>query len=249
VAIGFVPFVGPALDLCEAVTGHEYCMPSGRTLSTEERIMSGVGFGVGKLVKVWGGVKTAAISAEGKATAAGILSLSEEFAEILKEFRRKSFKTLIGAVSPKKPNDFEMLAARYLTKNQGHKLLGAGDDAVRKMVNIAESSATKGVSVACDYLSVSKTGGLILSEAKEITNALGQMNTPHAIDQLNNVMKKLVEKNLAQDVEIVQIITSKPIRLKKGYGVKLDGRLFIEATDQFVHPTGRPDLIIQVVEL
>jgi hypothetical protein len=65
-------FVGPAMDICEAVTGKEWCLPSGRTLTTGERVFSGIGFGVGKVVKVWKGISSAAISAEGKATAAAI---------------------------------------------------------------------------------------------------------------------------------------------------------------------------------
>jgi hypothetical protein len=71
IGLGFVPFVGQALDLCEAVTGKEFCLPSGKTLTTGERIFSGIGFGIGKVFKVWKGVSTAAISAEGKAVAAG----------------------------------------------------------------------------------------------------------------------------------------------------------------------------------
>lgn len=39
-----------------------------KTLTTGERVFSGIGFGVGKIVKEWKGVSTAAISAEGKAT-------------------------------------------------------------------------------------------------------------------------------------------------------------------------------------
>ncbi len=30
IGVGFVPVVGPALDLCEAVTGKAWCLPSGR---------------------------------------------------------------------------------------------------------------------------------------------------------------------------------------------------------------------------
>ncbi len=51
IGIGFVPFVGTALDLCEAVTGKEWCLPSGKTLTTGKRIFSGIGFGIGKAVK------------------------------------------------------------------------------------------------------------------------------------------------------------------------------------------------------
>ena len=45
IGIGFVPYVGPPLDLCEAITGREWCLPEGKELTTEERIFSGVGVG------------------------------------------------------------------------------------------------------------------------------------------------------------------------------------------------------------
>ena len=41
-----MPYVGPALDLCECITGKAWCLPSGQELSDEERIFSGVGFAI-----------------------------------------------------------------------------------------------------------------------------------------------------------------------------------------------------------
>jgi hypothetical protein len=63
------------MDICEAVTGKEWCLPSGRTLTTGERVFSGIGFGVVKVVKVWKGISSAAISTEGKGVAAAIEAL------------------------------------------------------------------------------------------------------------------------------------------------------------------------------
>ena len=47
----------------------------------------------------------------------------------------------------------------------------------------------------------------------------------------------------------MQIITTKPAKLKDGFQRMLDGRLFNTETKEFVHPAGRPDLFVQVVEL
>ncbi|MDC3957240.1 hypothetical protein [Polyangium jinanense] len=50
IAIGFLPYAGPALDLCEAVTGKLLCLPGGEGSdhTTEERVGSAVGFGFGR---------------------------------------------------------------------------------------------------------------------------------------------------------------------------------------------------------
>ncbi len=242
VGIGFVPFVGPALDLCEAVTGREWCTPTGRQLTTGERVWSAAGFGVGKLVRVWRRVAKSGISAEGKLAAEGIVALGDEFAEMVATARGRRFKTLSGAVGTQKVNDFEKLAARYLVKDQGHKMLGVGDDGVRIVLDISDASR------ACDYLTISKKGGLILSEAKQITSTTGQVNTPKALEQLNNAVDALKKKNYLDAIERVQIITTKPARFKGGFTWK-DGKLYNTNTKQFESPVGRPDLIVHVVEL
>lgn len=41
-AVSFTPLAG-FVDFCELVTGHQFCVPSGRTLSATERALSGVG--------------------------------------------------------------------------------------------------------------------------------------------------------------------------------------------------------------
>ncbi len=69
----------------------------------------------------------------------------------------------------------------------------------------------------------------------------------HALSQLKNGMLKLAEKNLAGSVERVQIIVPKGARLKDGYK-HVAGKL-MDKTNQVVLVEGRPDLIVQVVEL
>ena len=205
IGIGFVPFVGTALDLCEAVTGKEWCLPSGRQLTTGERVWSSLGFGVGKAVKVWKGVSTAAISTEGKAVAAGIVSFGDDLGKLLKTKGIKQWRTLKlphgdGGMLVDIKNTFERTAATHLMQDQGHKMLAPGDSIVRKLVGIPEPSEIPGVSVACDFLTVSKNDLLVLSEIKEITSEIGKVNVPKALEQLDNVMKALVKKNLAKDV-------------------------------------------------
>jgi len=82
------------MDLCEAVTGKEFCAPSGRTLTIGERVFSGIGFGIGKVVKVWKGISSAAISTEGKATAAAIVTLTPDLVEKSAKARIAKYKTL-----------------------------------------------------------------------------------------------------------------------------------------------------------
>jgi hypothetical protein len=131
IGIGFVPYVGPALDLCEAVTGKEWCLPSGKELSTEERIFSGVGFAISGVVKVWGGVKNAGISPAATVVAEDIAQFGEELATLMRANRKTFYKTLDGAITTKAMNDFERKAALYLMKNEGRAMIGVGDDGVR----------------------------------------------------------------------------------------------------------------------
>ncbi|MBK9259485.1 MAG: hypothetical protein IPM54_06565 [Polyangiaceae bacterium] len=244
IGIGFVPFAGPALDICEAVTGKEWCLPSGRVLSTEERILSGVGFGVGKIVKVWKGVSSAAISTEGKLAAAGIVSLTDEVAEALHVARLKTYKGLSGSAKPL-ANDFEKKAALYLMKDKGHKMLGVGDDGVRDVLNIPRNAHEPGVSRAPDFVSVSPEGGIVLSEAKGIET--GSVDALHAVSQLENAMKKVVEENLTGEIKRVQLIKPAGAKLKDNYTVK-DGYLRNGAGKTVTMP-GRPNLFVRVVEL
>jgi hypothetical protein len=226
VAIGFTPVVGPALDLCEAVTGKLFCLPSGKDLSTEERVLSGVGFGFGGISKAWSAIKNTGIKPGAKVVAQGVLSLGDEFAQALQASRRTSYKTLRGAVGAV-TDDFEKKAGLYLMKDQGRALIGVGDDGVRKVLGIPKDSKPNTIlGMAPDYLSATKGNKLALSEVKG-----GDVKPSEVIDQLTNAMDKLKQLNLAGDVERVELIMKKGAAIKdqnfkvlNGYLVKiLDG--------------------------
>jgi hypothetical protein len=244
-AIGFVPVVGPTLDLCEAVTGKMFCLPFAKDLSTEERILSAVGFGFGGIGKAWSAVKNQGVNQGAKAVAQGVLSLSEEFALALQASRRTTYKTLRGAVTALPVNEFEKKAGLYLMK-EGRSMLGVGDDGVRKVLGIPKNSKPGGIEgMAPDFLCVTKSGGLALSEAKGGTKVIAQ----DAIDQFTNAMNKLKELNLAGDIDRLEII------MKKGEGFDLwqwgtkDGYLFNKKTGTTVAIKGFPLLFIKVVEI
>jgi hypothetical protein len=206
IAVGFVPVVGPTLDLCEAVTGKMFCLPDGKELSTEERIFSAVGFGFGSVSKAWSAVKNTGVNPGAKAVAHKVLSLKEEFALALQASRRTTYKTLRGAATTLPINEFEAQVGLHLMKNEGRALIGVGDDGVRKVLGIPKptTSIKKGVTAAPDFLSATKGNKLALSEAKG-----GKVDPGEVIDQLTNAMNKLKELNLTGDVERVELIMKK----------------------------------------
>ncbi|NUQ75748.1 MAG: hypothetical protein HUU21_19570 [Polyangiaceae bacterium] len=225
IAVGFVPVVGPTLDLCEAVTGKMFCLPFAKDLSTEERLLSAVGFGAGGVLKAWGAVKNTGVSPGAKAVAHKVLSLGDEFAEALQASRRTTYKTLRGAAVPL-ANEFEAKAGLYLMKDQGRALIGVGDDGVRKVLGIPKD-APNGLAQAPDFLSVTKGGGLALSEVKSVLDIeKGKIGMATAVDQLQNAAKKLKELNLAGYLERAEIIIPKGAKLPGTYGIK-DGYLII----------------------
>jgi hypothetical protein len=218
IAVGFVPVVGPTLDLCEAVTGKSFCLPGGKELSTEERIFSAVGFGFGSVSKAWSAVKNTGVNPGAKAVAQGVLSLSDEFALALQASRRTSYKTLRGAVGTI-ANEFEAKAGFYLMKDQGRAMIGVGDDGVRKVLGIPKSGK------APDFLSVTKGNKLALSESKHLLSPPGgEISVSDAREQLENAMKRLSELSLAGDVERVEIIIPKGAKLKDNFAI-LEGYL------------------------
>ncbi|WP_437598375.1 hypothetical protein WMF28_37270 [Sorangium sp. So ce590] len=93
IGVGFVPVVGPALDLCEAVTGKAWCQPSGQELSDEERIFSGLGFGLGAVGPMWRAVKTSSGLRPAAIRVAGeIAEIEEVFAKIVKTNRVRGYE-------------------------------------------------------------------------------------------------------------------------------------------------------------
>ncbi|XXX86728.1 hypothetical protein WMF34_43370 [Sorangium sp. So ce145] len=107
IGVGFVPVVGPALDLCEAVTGKAWCLPSGEELSDEERIFSGMGFGLGAVGPMWRAVKISSGLRPSAIRVAGeIAEIEEVFAKIVKTKRVRGYKNLRGAITKQKKSTF-----------------------------------------------------------------------------------------------------------------------------------------------
>ncbi|NUQ79787.1 MAG: hypothetical protein HUU21_40305, partial [Polyangiaceae bacterium] len=243
IAVGFVPVVGPTLDLCEAVTGKMFCLPFAKDLSTEERIMSAVGFGAGSVLKAWGAVKNAGVNPGAKVVAQKVLSLREEFALALQASRRTTYKTLRGAVGPI-TNEFEAQAGLHLMKNEGRALIGAGDDGVRKVLGIPKDSKPNTIiGKAPDYLSATKGNKLALSEVKG-----GNIDPQDVIDQLTNALDKLKELNLAGDVERVELIIKKGAMMKDDNYKIWNGFLVKILDNKPATPKGFP-YFIQVILL
>ncbi|WP_437828477.1 hypothetical protein [Sorangium sp. So ce1153] len=225
IGVGFVPVVGPTLDLCEAVTGKEWCLPAGRELSDEERIFSGLGFGLGAVEHIWHGVAAAgALPPRGIRIAGEIAEVDKVVVKGFEVWRLRGYKNLKGAVTEKPLNSFEKTVTSFLTHDR-RALLGVGDDGVRDALKIPYQSrpgSTEGM--APDFLTVSAREKLILSEAKAGTNVDGD----RVIDQLSNAMEALARKGRAGDVEEVELIMERGGKLGgKKYTIK-DGYLFDE---------------------
>jgi hypothetical protein len=261
IAIGFVPFVGPAMDICEAVTGKEWCLPSGRTLTTGERVFSGIGFGVGKVVKVWKGISSAAISADGKIAATTIVTLAPDLVEKLAKARIQSWKTLTrGSILPnvveKLDNDWEVTSLLALIEKKNHKVLAYGKG-VENVLSTEPGVVTK----SADFLTVSPNGGLIITEAKfprGPTRGPG-VDCFGAVQQMEASMKQAVLKGVAQDVELVQLVIPKNATLsfkKKNLlaGIPADIHYAIDngyllQDGQRIAMPGKPDFFVKVLEL
>ncbi|WP_437854752.1 hypothetical protein [Sorangium sp. So ce363] len=247
IGVGFVPVVGPALDLCEAVTGKAWCLPSGEELSDEERIFSGVGFGLGAVGPMWRVIKTASGLRPSAIRVAGeIAEIEEAFAKIVKTNRVRGYKNLRGAVTKQKKIDiFEKKAAKFLV-DDGRSLVGVGDDGVRRVLDIPRESRTGTIEgKAPDFLSVSSGHKLILSEAK----GGGTIDAFDVRDQLLNAMRALKDKwGLAGDVQRVELIMEQGAKFKpKKFTVK-DGYLFDSDAGETVTLEGfnKPIMVIRL---
>ena len=93
IAIGFVPIVGPALDLCEAATGREFCRPSGRELSVTERVLAGIGVVPG-VAKFWTGVATKGAGTSATMAVAGRLRRFGHLEDLAKAEQKLLYKRL-----------------------------------------------------------------------------------------------------------------------------------------------------------
>ncbi|WP_437335117.1 hypothetical protein [Sorangium sp. So ce394] len=233
IGVAFVPMVGPALDLCEAVTGKAWCLPSGQELSDEERIFSGVGFGLGAVGPMWRAVSRAGgMTPEAIRVAEEIAQMGEELATALRASRRTSYKTLRGAVTTKLIDAFERKAAKLLL-DDGRALIGVGDDGVRTVLGIPRNApAYSDAAKAPDFVTVTRGNKLAVSEAKSGTHV------QEAIKQLTNGLKALKEKGLAGDVARVEIIIKKGVAFDDHNKIIKNGHLFDKATGQTVQISG-----------
>ncbi|KYF74374.1 hypothetical protein BE17_31305 [Sorangium cellulosum] len=233
IGVGFVPVVGPALDLCEAVTGKAFCLPSGQELSDEERIFSGVGFGLGAVGPMWRAVKGAGgMTPDAIRVAEEIAQMGEELATALRASRRTSYKTLRGAVTTKPIDAFEQRAAKFLL-DDGRALIGVGDDGVRTVLDIPRKAPPySDAAKAPDFVTVTRGNKLALSEAKSGTHV------QEAIKQLTNALKALKEKGLAGDVARVEMIIKKGVAFDDRNKIIKNGYLFDKATGQTVQISG-----------
>jgi hypothetical protein len=241
IGVGFVPFVGPALDLCECVTGKAWCLPSGKELSTAERIFSGAGVAIGGVAHYYAGVKNAGVSPAATLIAGEVAKVDEAIARGLHANPRTWYKTLRGAASELK-EPLEKTAAKWMQED-GRALIGIGDDGVRKVLGIPkESPSHTDLGQAADFLSVTKGNKLAISEIKSVVK--GSVDVDKALTQLANTMKKIAEKGLAGDVERIELIMPKGAQLKNldmkiatnGFLVRINtgARVTLEGFQNFV---------------
>jgi hypothetical protein len=222
VAIGFVPFVGPTLDFCEAVTGRAWCMPDGEELSTEQRIFSGAGVALSGAATFWGGVKNAGVGAKAAVVAEDVAKVSEEVAAGVRANPGKLYGPLRGAVASTLVNDAEKAAAKALA-DEGHWFLGLGDDGVRDVLDIPASSRPGTIEgQACDFFTVSPGGKICLTEVKAGLSNVRDLR--HGLDQLTNTAMGVQKKGLLGKLEKVQLALPKGTKLPGSFGVK-DGYL------------------------
>ncbi|XXY54082.1 hypothetical protein WME91_23420 [Sorangium sp. So ce269] len=217
IGVGFVPVVGPALDLCEAVTGKEWCLPAGRELSDEERIFSGLGFGLAAVGPGWRAIKGTGGMTPGAIRVAGkIAEVDEVVVDGFKVWKLRGYKNLEGHVTEARFNTFEKAAISHMTR-EGRALLGVGDEGVRKMLKMPASVK------APDFVTVSRGQKLIVSEVK----GGNEIKVKEMIQQLSSGMEGLRQRGVVGDVEQVELIMARGGKFspENTYSIK-DGYLF-----------------------
>ncbi|AGP40800.1 hypothetical protein [Sorangium cellulosum] len=216
IGVGFVPVVGPALDLCEAVTGKAWCLPSGEELSIEERIFSGLGVAAAAIGPFWRGVQRTSTTLEAAVVAEKVADLDEVFGRGFRASLQHGYKGLRGAVATKTLDPFEKTALHFLMRD-GRGLLGVGDNGVRRVLWPKLSDEALANLKAPDFLTVSAENKLILSEVKTGRNVEGG----RVIEQLSSGMEGVRQRGLAGDVE-------KEVELIVERGAKFGGDTYIE---------------------
>ncbi|WP_437763057.1 hypothetical protein WMF27_42930 [Sorangium sp. So ce281] len=245
IGVGFVPVVGPALDLCEAVTGKAWCLPSGEELSTEERIFSGIGFGLGAVGPMWRAVSRAGgLTPDAIRVAEEIAQFGDELATALRAPRRTWYKTLRGAVTSKPLDAMEKEAAKFML-DDGRALVGVGDDGVRTVLDIPKQSPPRtDLAKAPDFLSVTKGNALALSEVKSIEE--GSIDIDKALKQLTNGLEAIKKKGLAGDVQRVELIMPKGAPLNNEDLKIVNGYLVRVSTGERITIKGFKNLVMVI---
>ncbi|KYF50114.1 hypothetical protein BE04_13540 [Sorangium cellulosum] len=197
-------------------------MPSGRELSDEERIFSGLGFGLGAIGDVWRGVAAAGALPPTTIRIAGkIADVDDVLVKGFQVRRLRAYKTLRGAVTEQPLYPFEKTAAKFLSRD-GRTLLGVGDDGVRATLwpKLARDARTK--PRAPDFITVSAQNKLILSEVKGGVNIDGK----EVIEQLSSGMEGVRQNGLVGDVEEVQLLMERGGKFGGTQFIAQDGYLF-----------------------
>jgi hypothetical protein len=148
---------------------------------------------------------------------------------------------------------YEREVLRRLLEDEGQYVLAHSDKAVQDLLGLKINSPT-GSSMACDFLTFTEKNMLHLSELKG--KGGGTVDILHALQQLRNVMKALEIKKLpdgtplAYFVERVQIFVQKGSKpLFNGKYTEEAGQLVFKGEPVTLSGQGRPDLIVQVVEM
>ncbi|XXY55195.1 hypothetical protein WME91_21575 [Sorangium sp. So ce269] len=222
IGVGFVPVVGPALDLCEAVTGKEWCLPAGRELSDEERIFSGLGVAAAAIGPFWRGVQRAGISLDAAVVAEKVADLDDVFGKGFRASLQHGYKGLRGAVATKRFNPFEKTALNFLMRER-RALLGVGDDGVRMVLWRELADKARANLKAPDFVTVSAQNKLILSEAKGGRNVDGD----EVIEQLSSGMEGVRQMGLVGHVEEeVELLMEQGGKFSGDTYIVKDGYLF-----------------------
>lgn len=235
---------GAAFQLCRAVTGNPWCVPTGESLSDEERLASGIGAALPYVGKFWGGVKAAGALKAGTAKAAvsiggfkladDVAQLDPKLVEILEAYPMKPFtvpggSTTLGhaalqtAVTATRMSKLDIEAVRVLT-GCGDTMVAIGNNAVRSVFLPARFSGS-----AVDFISVvPKSSKLAITKVVERNNKVAVEN---AVAGIQNVFDELNRRGLADYVQELRLVVpqgwSGPYTVHGGQLVYGEGKLFV----------------------
>ena len=244
VAIGFVPVVGPALDLCEAVTGRTMCLPDGKELSTEERIFSGAGVAAGGLAKFWGGVKNAGVGAKGATVAGVVATVPDDVGEVLRAQALAKPAKFRGAMkvalSLGEPQTVKLMSSL------GEEVFAIGDDAVRVLLDMPMNPKTS----APDMLSRLPDKKWVFTEVKWPMGSDLKLHPDHiakAKTQLEAGVAAFQANPKGKLASHVRLAVPKGTKLPEGYSLK-NGYLYFKKGDVMA-PEKAGSLFVQLLEV